>query len=381
MEFGSVLKNVTKPTLMLDEKTARQNIHIMAAKAKKLSVSFRPHFKTHQSAQIGEWFRDVGVTRITVSSLEMAEYFMEHDWRDILVAFPINWREIQSIRQLAHSTHLGLLVDSLESAQFLAENLNEKSDVWIKIDTGFGRAGIHWQDKVLVHEMIQKIRKSDKLRVRGLLTHAGQTYRAKNTEEIKDFARQSLSRILMLKRDIKAAEELEISIGDTPGCALMESFEGANEIRPGNFVFYDASMLQLGVCKPDDIAVRLACPVTGKFGDEQKLVIYGGAIHLSKESLKGTGDSTYGWISLPEKNRWGNPMLDSPLMSLSQEHGVAKPAGHAMNQIQLGELVGIVPVHSCLTVAAMGEYLTYEGMSITTMRDWLINQKLRSALA
>ena len=42
----------------------------MAASGK---LSFRPHFKTHQSAEIGSWFRDFGVTRITVSSRESAD--------------------------------------------------------------------------------------------------------------------------------------------------------------------------------------------------------------------------------------------------------------------------------------------------------------------
>jgi D-serine deaminase-like pyridoxal phosphate-dependent protein len=52
--------DIVKPTLVLDEAAAMLNIHRMAGKARQQKIRFRPHFKTHQSAEIGEWFRQVG---------------------------------------------------------------------------------------------------------------------------------------------------------------------------------------------------------------------------------------------------------------------------------------------------------------------------------
>ncbi|KPK99745.1 MAG: hypothetical protein AMJ91_06575, partial [candidate division Zixibacteria bacterium SM23_73_3] len=66
---------IVKPTLLLDKKRVMKNIEKMARKAKAAGVRFRSHFKTHQSGEIGNWFRDVGVEAITVSSLDMAQYF------------------------------------------------------------------------------------------------------------------------------------------------------------------------------------------------------------------------------------------------------------------------------------------------------------------
>ncbi|HEX9018654.1 MAG TPA: hypothetical protein VF806_05685, partial [Anaerolineaceae bacterium] len=71
----SLFDRIDKPTLLLDESTARHNIHHIAAKIQAAGIRFRPHFKTHQSAAIGEWFRGEGVTAITTSSLDMAQYF------------------------------------------------------------------------------------------------------------------------------------------------------------------------------------------------------------------------------------------------------------------------------------------------------------------
>ena len=55
-----------KPTLFLDEQKCLANIRRMKEKADRHNLVFRPHFKTHQSAGVGEWFRDLGVDKITV---------------------------------------------------------------------------------------------------------------------------------------------------------------------------------------------------------------------------------------------------------------------------------------------------------------------------
>ena len=112
------LSNITSPTLILIKERALKNIAKMAEKARKSGVHFRPHFKTHQSAEIGEWFRDIGVQAITVSSLNMAAYFSQNGWKDITVALPVNIREIEKINQLANQIKLNLLVESQESVKF-----------------------------------------------------------------------------------------------------------------------------------------------------------------------------------------------------------------------------------------------------------------------
>ena len=114
---------ITKPTLLLNEEIARSNIKRMVEKADRNNVKLRPHFKTHQSHEVGRWFREAGVDRITVSSLSMAGYFAHDGWDDITVAFPANLLEIDLINELASGIRLNLLVESVESAEFLAQNL------------------------------------------------------------------------------------------------------------------------------------------------------------------------------------------------------------------------------------------------------------------
>ena len=74
--------NISKPTLILDKQKAIKNIQTMASKTKESGVRFRPHFKIHQSAEIGNWFKDFGVNSIAVSSVDMAQYFAQHGWQE-----------------------------------------------------------------------------------------------------------------------------------------------------------------------------------------------------------------------------------------------------------------------------------------------------------
>jgi D-serine deaminase-like pyridoxal phosphate-dependent protein len=177
---------VEQPKLLVDEEIVRRNIKKMANKAKESNVIFRPHFKTHQSKDIAEWFREVGVKKITVSSLTMAEYFAINNWHDITVAFPTNINEIKKINALANKISLGLLVESKEVVAFLSDHLTKPVKIWVKIDTGNHRTGIAWDNYPRIIQLLKQIKKSDKMTFSGLLSHAGHAYKATSKEEIKE---------------------------------------------------------------------------------------------------------------------------------------------------------------------------------------------------
>ena len=124
IKFYQLFNEITQPTLIVNEAICRENIQKMAAKAKRNGVIFRPHFKTHQSSSIGEWFRDEGVRAITVSSVKMAENFSKNGWKDITIAFPVNILEIHAIDQLAAKIKLTLLVDQIETVNYLNDQLS-----------------------------------------------------------------------------------------------------------------------------------------------------------------------------------------------------------------------------------------------------------------
>ena len=365
----SILDRIDQPTLLIDAEITRSNIRRMADRAKKENVVFRPHFKTHQSAQIGEWFREEGVEKITVSSVEMAEYFADHNWKDILIAFSVNPRQARRIDALAGRVHLGVLLENPEALQALAAVGNSSMDVWIKIDVGNHRTGLDWQDLPEITSLCELVQQNPRMRLAGLLTHSGHTYHAGGREDVIRTFREGVARLTAARDDLRAKgfSGLRISTGDTPGCSLCEDWSGIDEIRPGNFVFYDAQQALAGSCSMDDVSMALACPVVAKHPQRGEAVIYGGAVHLSKDSALLDGKTSYGLPALQDGERWGAPIPGGRVDRLSQEHGIVQLPPEALEKIKVGDLLFVIPAHSCLTVQVMGEYFTLQGEKFSSL--------------
>jgi D-serine deaminase-like pyridoxal phosphate-dependent protein len=364
------LDSIDQPTLLIDENQVHLNIKTMVERAREKNVQFRPHFKTHQSARIGEWFRKFGVKKITVSSVEMAEYFADNGWQDITIAFSINPRQVKRINNLASRIHLGILVENEEGIETLDSITGIKVDVWIKVDVGNHRTGVNWQEPPAILQLSQKILKNDALILKGLLTHSGNTYQTINADDTCRVFREGIDRLnqVRMKMEASGINNLKISVGDTPGCSVCEDWSGVDEVRPGNFVFYDATQLKIGSCKFEQIAIALACPVVAKHIERNEVVIYGGAIHLSKDFLMVDGEKSYGQVALVSGNKWGPAVSDTIVKSLSQEHGILMvPNVSVFNTIKIGDLVFILPAHSCLTVQVMGKFASLDGEVFETL--------------
>ena len=361
--------DIRKPILLLDEAKTRRNINRMTEKAAVNNVRFRPHFKTHQSSVIGEWFREVGVTAITVSSVSMAEYFAEAGWDDLTIAFPVNLRELEAINTLAGRVSLGLLVDSPVVIHSLAAGLTHPVKVWLAVDTGLGREGLAYDTPEQFEVLLQAAAGSPFVEVRGLLTHFGQTYSAQGKGAVTRVYQDSLAKLTILRRELQTrlGVWLEISIGDTPSCTLVDDLSEVDEIRPGNFVFYDIHQLHIGACTQADIATAAACPVVSVYPERQTILIYGGAVHLSKDFMPGPENARiYGKVSLLEEGGWGEILPDTTLYSISQEHGLVSTTPQICAMVEPGDVLVIHPAHICLAVSALHRYLTLENESFSS---------------
>ena len=350
---------ITKPTLILDSAKCRKNISRMAAKASVKGLTFRPHFKTHQSLEIGQWFKEFGVTKITVSSLSMAKYFSS-EWNDITVAFPVNILEIETINELALKIILNIQLESAESAAYLSENLITGVGCFIKIDVGTHRTGADPNDIQGIEAIMQVIDTSRHLTFKGFLAHSGHTYGCTSKKEVIDIHQNTRRIMVNLKEKFKYKyPDLILSVGDTPSCSMAENFQGLDEMRPGNFVFYDLTQEKIGSNQIDEIAVAMACPVVAMHRKRKELVIYGGAVHFSKDGLKTEKEALiFGKVVEQNGLKWGIPIPGMVVKSLSQEHGIIKVPEHLIDNYKVGDLLYILPVHSCLTADLMKSYVT-----------------------
>ncbi|MFC5044478.1 alanine racemase [Aquimarina hainanensis] len=350
---------ITKPTLLIDKEKCQKNIRKMALKAEKQQLIFRPHFKTHQSIEIGNWFKAFGVKKITVSSLDMAMYFSK-DWNDITVAFPVNILEIKQINQLARTITLNILIESIDTVSFLEAHLQSPVNFFIKIDVGYNRTGVspHHTDKI--NNILKASNASSLLTFKGFLAHAGHTYQCRSKQEIIDVHEKALSLFTPLKKQFSTLyPDLILSYGDTPSCSVSDNFNGIDEIRPGNFVFYDLTQHYIGSNTINEIAVTMVCPIVAIHPEKNEILIYGGGVHFSKDYLILEEDKKiYGLIIDPTTNTPTRCIPDTYLKSISQEHGIIAVPEQDISQYNIGQLIHILPVHACMTANSMKKYIT-----------------------
>lgn len=349
------------PTFLVDEKKCRANISKMAEKAIKAGAQLRPHFKTHHSGHIANWFRDYGVQGCTVSSAYMARYFADYGWKDITIAFPFNPREKEDIDDLGRKVSLNILLESMESIA----HAKFKNDIgyFIKIDVGTHRTGINPKNEVLIESIIRETTGS-KLHFKGFLAHAGHAY-TEDKSKILEAYRTATHSLLTLKSRFGGL----VSYGDTPSCSLIDDFDGLDELRPGNFIFYDIMQHHFHSCNVEQIAVCLAAPVVALHPYRNEVVVFGGGVHLSKDFITEGMGRSYGKVVPLNNEGWSTDIIGN-MDRLSQEHGIIQPIDGNFEPFKVGGLIGILPIHSCLAADLQGSYLSTQGEIIEKIHKY-----------
>ena len=350
------------PRLLLDKKKCLNNIQVMTGRAGQHGLSLRPHCKSHQSAEISHWFREFGVSSITVSSFRMAQYFAKAGWKDILVAFPFQPGELGPLQDLSADGRMSILVDSPAAIPFLNQ-ISHPVDYYIDVDTGYGRTGVRAENPELMEQILVKAAGNPQLQFQGFYCHAGHSYKVHTQKEREAIHLKALDDLQGLKEQFSEYGP-RILYGDTPNCSTQKDFRGVDEITPGNFVFYDLVQQALGSCSLDEIAVALECSVAGKYNHSQQILIHGGAVHFSRESLSINGEAVYGLLVQRSAQGWSQADSKTWLTGLSQEHGLLQNCQKLFHQVSLGDKLLFLPVHSCLTTNLAEEYWTLDGQII-----------------
>ncbi len=359
----SYLDQITSPTLLISESITRANIKRMADKAKRNGKKLVPHWKTAQSHEIGNWAKEYGIREVTASSIKLAEYLCGQGWDHIHIAFPFNPLETPKLSQLAATQSISVQLVNAATAQKLVDGLRNPVGFFIEIDAGYGRTGVPVSDFGAIEEILRIASTSENLNFKGFYLHPGHTYYTADKAGIYEQSRQALH---MLKMKYQSEfPNLVTRVGDTPGCAVTEDFGDIDELGPGNFVFFDLMQAELGSCTKEDISVCLAVPVVDISKERGEILVHGGGVHLAKDVLvDASGNKNFGEVVFLNENGWTIPTDRSYLKSISQEHGVIKASDSLLASVKVGDLLGILPVHSCMTADCMGEYLSLDGKKI-----------------
>ncbi len=348
-----MLTELTTPAFLVDADVVQRNCDRMREKAH--GVAFRPHVKTHKTIEIARMQHGGTAGPVTVSTLAEAEMFADAGFRDITYAVPIAPEKLARAAALASRiTRLNVLVDSEEALRAI-EAFGGVFDVFLKVDCGYHRAGVNPDSPDSVR-LALALARSESVHFQGLLTHAGHSYNAQDVDEIRRIAAEEQGSLTRF-RALLAAEglgDLMRSIGSTPTCSIVEDFSGCDEVRPGNYVFYDAFQATIGSCALADCAVSVLATVIGSYPERDALILDAGALALSKDAGPNHLDPEFGYGIVCDLDL--NP-LPMKITALSQEHGKVATS----RSLPVGRLVRVIPNHSCLTAALYDRYHVLAG--------------------
>lgn len=356
------------PSLILDADRVRVNAERLSEIATRNNVCLRPHIKTHKCIEVARIQTAGHDGAITVSTLAEARAFAKHGFNDITYAVPIErGKFVEAIELLQGGVKLNLLTDDQSTVVDLNDasaKADVKFDVFVKIDCGTHRVGVEPHTEAAV-EIPRRITDSKHLSFAGILTHAGHSYNARSKEEILTIARHERDTMVELAERLRA-QDIEVptvSIGSTPSITNVDHFNGIDEIRPGNYIFFDAFQATLGSCGFEDTALTVLAAVIHKDNTRRRLVVDAGAIALSKDRGPVGLDPGCGYGRVLDIDGGETGMR---VTSLSQEHGEIE-AGDAriFDLIKVGDRVRILTNHSCLTAAQHGHYHVMENGKIT----------------
>lgn len=360
METLDINQVAGTPALLLDRQRMDRNIARMRAKLATLGVQLRPHVKTNKCLQVARRLFPDGTGPITVSTLREAQFFYSHGFRDILYGVAIAPNKFALAAELAaQGARLTLVLDCLETARLLAGFAAQGAPafkVLLEIDCDGHRSGLA-PDSAQVVEIAQVLRGGG-IEVEGVMTHAGNSYNSRSTEQIAECARQERDAVLQAVALLRGAGFAApvVSVGSTPTALFADNLDGVTEVRAGVFVFFDLVMAGLGVCQLSDIALSVLTTVIGHQPDKGWTIVDAGWMAMSRD--RGTQaqavDQGYGVVC----DSAGTPIPGLIMVAANQEHGIIAAREGSMVDVALpvGTQLRILPNHACATAAQHGGY-------------------------
>jgi D-serine deaminase-like pyridoxal phosphate-dependent protein len=243
--------------------------------------------------------------------------------------------------------------------------------VLIEIDCDGHRAGLVPGDASLV--AIAGIVRAGGVDLRGVLTHAGESYQCRNGAGVAEAAEAERAAAVAAAQVLRSHGHGSpvVSVGSTPTAHFARDLTGVTEVRAGVFVFFDLVMHGIGVCAIDDIALSVLATVIGHKPERGWILIDAGWMALSRD--RGTAshpiDQGYGLVCDIE----GVPYADLIVVDASQEHGIValRPGSAALlPDIRIGAQIRILPNHACATSAQHELYHVVRTGSRELIASW-----------
>lgn len=373
---SSSLDTLDTPCLLLDEARMTRNIERLNALMAGHGVQLRPHLKTPKSIDVARRLMASPQGPAAVSTLQEAEQFAAAGVTDLLYAVGVSPAKLDRVLALRRGgADLTVVVDSIEAARAVAQRGREAGDpipALIEIDCDGHRAGVQPGNTAQLLA-IAKVLHEDGACLRGVMTHAGESYGCDSVKAIADMAEQERWAAVSCAEAIRAAGMPcpVVSVGSTPTAHFARKLDGVTEVRAGVYVFFDLVMAGLGVCSVDDIAATVLTTVIGHQPDKGWILVDAGWMAMSRDrgTSKQRVDQLYGLVCSED----GTVYPDLLLAETNQEQGIIKVrpgSGATLPDLPLGAKLRIVPNHACATCAQHDAYEVVRPGSSEVVAHW-----------
>ena len=363
----SSLLALETPRLVLDLDRLEHNCAAMRARCATLRVALRAHLKTAKSVDVARIATNASA--ITVSTLKEAEHFARAGYRDILYAAGIVPNKLAHAARIREAgADLILVTDSQDVVAAAARFAAERDVVLpflVEIDCGEHRSGLPAGDAGIV-TLARAIAAAPKLRLRGVMTHAGHSYDTNDPAKVAPIAVAERDAAVDAASAIRAAGlpcDI-VSIGSTPTVLHADHLRGVTEVRAGIYMLWDLAQLSRNMCGIDDIAVSVLAAVIGHNRAGRAIILDAGALALSKDigANRHLPDTGYGYLcDARTLARLGRLAVNG----VHQEHGTVNVDDEAwFARLPVGSLVRILPNHACITCAGYDAFDAVRGETV-----------------
>lgn len=330
------VEDLETPCVLIDLDRLERNVSRMAQHAQAAGVALRPHGKTHKVAEVARMQLQAGACGLTLAKVSEAEVFAALGFDDVFLAYPVVGADkARRLLALADRMRIAVGADSVLGARTLAwpfAAAGRSLDVLLKVDVGAARVGVLPER---AREVAAQLAELPGIRLRGVFTHAGQSYHCDTPEAVAEVGRHEGEALSAVAADLRGAGLAcdVVSVGSTP-TALHALRAGVTESRPGTYVYCDATQASLGACTLDDCALTVLATIVSCPAPD-RAVADAGSKTLSSDPLRPEAGG-HGFV-VGQKSR---------LQRLSEEHGVIGVVPG--ESFRVGERIRIVPNHACV---------------------------------
>ncbi|WP_253895207.1 D-TA family PLP-dependent enzyme [Corallococcus exercitus] len=334
---STFLDTLDTPAAIVDLDRVERNLQRVATYAREHGLRWRPHTKTHKTAELGAMQVAAGASGVTVATVLEAEV-MASVSDDVLLAYPpVGTRKLARLMALPSRVRLTVALDSHEALEGLARAARDAGrtvGVLVEVDLGMRRVGLRTPEETVA--LARAAASTSGVEFRGVTFYAGHI-RVPQAELSAAMQAQAEALATFVGALSRAGLPPEVvSGGSTPTLWQSHTVKGLTEIRPGLNVFNDRNAAIIGACDWTECAYSVLATVVSTAVPGQ-VVIDAGAKALVKEEGLAPG---YGVL------------LDRPevvVKNLSEEHGLLDVSGTTWRP-RIGERVRVVPNHVCVSV-------------------------------